>query len=90
MSKTNNPIAAASLTDARGLRQTLIALGVIAAIVSLTACGSGDKAPAVEKAATQKVEANGGEHSEKDGLPRHRPNWATWYVPVRRWRHSTA
>jgi len=68
MSNTNTPIASASPIDARGLRRTLIALGVTAAIVSLAACGAGDNAPAADKAAAQKVEAKGGEHSEKDGL----------------------
>lgn len=68
MSNKNNPIAIASLTSARGLCRTLIALGVTAVMASLTACGAGDKAPAAEKTATQKVEAKGGEHTEKDGL----------------------
>lgn len=68
MSNKNNPIATASLISARGLRRALIALGVTAVIASLAACGAGDKAPAAEKTASQKVEAKGGEHTEKDGL----------------------
>lgn len=62
MNCKNNSIASPSF------RHTLIGLGIITLIASLAACGAGDKTPPAKKVTTQKAEAKGNEHAEKEGL----------------------